>query len=86
MYDAENQTKINELYKAAKDAIASAETEEEMNVAVETFQTEVAKLPKAAQDEEKPAMSCAASIGGMSALCGVLTMMGFVLVAKRKDN
>ncbi len=86
LYDAENQTKINELYKAAKDAIASAETEEEMNVAVETFQTEVAKLPKAAQDEEKPATSCAASIGGMSALCGVLTMMGFVLVAKRKEN
>ena len=86
LYDAENQTKINELYKAAKDAIANAETEEEMNVAVETFKAEIAKLPKIAQDEEKPATSCAASIGGMSALCGLLTMIGFAYAAKRKEN
>lgn len=87
LYTAENQMKINELYKAAKDTLVTANSKEEMDVAVETFKTELAKLPKEApQEKEQPATSCIASLGGMSAVFGLMTMAGFAVIARKKEN
>ena len=87
LYTTENQMKINELYKAAKDTLVTANSKEEMDVAVETFKTELAKLPKEApQEEEKPATSCMASLSGMSAVLGLMTMLGFAVISRKKEK
>ena len=45
-YSTENQTAINELYKAVKNLVADALTESELSAAVATFEEELAKIPQ----------------------------------------
>jgi hypothetical protein len=82
LYSEEDQAKINQLYNDAKTAIATAESEEEMNTALQTFKTEIAKLE---QLKKMDATGCAASIGGVSAVVGLIAMLGVAFV-KRKEN
>lgn len=51
-YSTENQAKINDLYKTAKDLIADALTSEEISVAVSAFETEISKVPQVEEKEE----------------------------------
>ena len=51
-YSTENQTKINDLYKTAKDLIADALTSEEISAAVSAFETEISKVPQVEEKEE----------------------------------
>ena len=82
LYTTEDQAKINQLYNDAKSVIATAESEEEMNTALQTFKTEIAKLE---QLKKMDATGCKASIGGASAVVGLIAMLGAVLM-KRKEN
>lgn len=51
-YSTENQAKINDLYKTAKDLIADALTSEEISAAVSAFETEISKVPQVEEKEE----------------------------------
>lgn len=97
-YTAENQAVINELYRAAKQAVEYALTEEAIREAVETFKTGLAAVPKiggtdnnpndsalpdvVTSDEEKS--GCKSSVGLAS--LAILTALGGVLLHKKKED
>ena len=94
-YTAENQAKINELYKTAKDLIEDAMTEEEINAAVSAFETEIGKLPKTEADNNTDgakgnplaALGCGSFIGG-SGMMALTCALGVAAIAlkKRKED
>ena len=51
-YTAENQAKINELYKTAKGLVEDALTAEEINAAVSAFETELNKVPQVEENND----------------------------------
>ena len=84
-YSLENQMKINELYKAAKDAIASAKTQDDLDHAVESFVEaidDLQKLPKKSSGGKK---GCG-SIVGLSATVGLIAGACALLASKKKEN
>ena len=84
-YSLENQMKINELYKAAKDAIASAKTQDDLDHAVESFVEaidDLQKLPKKSSGGKK---GCG-SIVGLSATVGLIAGACALLASKKKVN
>ena len=101
-YTAENQAKINELYKTAKDLIEDALTEEEINVAVAAFETEIGKLPKVEADNNSDVtddgtddgvngvlakLGCG-SVIGVSSVTALTCALGVAAIAlkKRKEE
>ena len=97
LYTAENQAKINELYKTAKDLIEDALTEEEINAAVSAFETEIGKLPTADANEDNTsdvtdggalaALGCG-SVIGVSSITALTCALGVAAIAlkKRKED
>lgn len=93
-YTAENQAKVNALYKAAKDKVANALTEEELPAAITEFETEINNLPKVVKtddgansaDSANPLTGCS-SVAGMSVMTALTVALGAVAFAKkRKEN
>ena len=86
-YSLENQMAINALYKAAKDAIASAATQEELDSAVASFIASVDALEKLpAPKEESGKKEGCGSIVGLSAAVGMLAGACALIVGKKKEN
>lgn len=86
-YSAENQATINALYKAAKDAIASAATQEDLDNAVANFIAGVDGLEKlpAPKEERGKKGGCGSSLG-LSAAIGLIVGAGAVLVGKKRED
>ncbi|MBE7100149.1 MAG: hypothetical protein E7364_00885 [Clostridiales bacterium] len=87
-YSLENQMRINELYKAAKDAIASAKTQDDLDSAVANFVAAidgVEKLSKTKKESDKKEKGCG-SIVGLSATVGLVAGACALLACKKKEN
>ena len=80
-YSAENQAKINELFRDTKLIIETATTAEEINAAVQNFITSVNKLAKIGSDE-----GCGASVVGIGSALAMLTALGAAIIVKKKEN
>ena len=99
-YSAENQAKINDLYKAAKDLVEDALTEGEIRAAVSAFETEIAKVPQLETNDNNndvgpeggangimAQLGCA-SVVGVSGVTALTLALGFVglCMKKRKED
>ena len=87
-YSLENQMRINELYKAAKDAIASAKTQDDLDSAVANFVAAidgVEKLSKPKKESDKKEKGCG-SIVGLSTTVGLVAGACALLACKKKEN
>jgi len=86
-YSAENQAKINELYKAVKIAIDEATTMDALDGVVRAFIEDLNAVEKIVPQttdigSEK---GCGSVVGGMGAAVVALLAMGFVCARKRED-
>ncbi len=93
-YSTENQMKVNELYKAAKDAVANALTKEQVDEAVAAFKAAIAGLPEGADkvedttdngsDSQAEKKGGCASFVGVSAATGVVLALGVAALSLKK--
>ena len=97
-YSTENQMKVNELYKTAKDTVANALTKEALDEAVAVFKVAIEGLPQDAgtvtdtndstSDSQATNMMGCGSFVGVSAVTGVSLALGVVALTlkKRKED
>ena len=97
-YSTENQMKVNELYKTAKDTVANALTKEALDEAVAVFKVAIEGLPQDAgtvtdtndstSDSQATNMMGCGSFVGISAVTGVSLALGVVALTlkKRKED
>lgn len=100
-YTAENQAKINDLYRAAKKAVDDALTKDAITAAVTMFETELANVPKIdaqipdsgntdvdAEEQKNPLSSLLGGCQSSASLAGVMmaVALGAVLFHKKKEN
>ena len=90
-YSVENHAVINELYRAAKEAVENALTEEAINEAVETFETGLAAVAKLGEENvdssdvtSEKKSGCKSSVGIAS--LAVLTALGGAILLKKKED
>lgn len=94
-YTDREMATIGELYSTAKAAIESATTIEEVDAAVNTFTTELNKVPQIGQatestpesvgGEEPEQKGCGGAIGGASAMLTIMLLAGAMLLKKKND-
>jgi hypothetical protein len=101
-YTAENQAKINDLYKTAKSLVEDALTSEEINAAYAAFETELNKVPQIEEngdgnndvtpdDESNAGMDIMAQLGctsvvGVSGIAVLTLVLGAGLCMKKRKE
>ena len=85
-YTEENIEKINELYRAVKETLANATSAEEMNAVADKFAKDIDALPKQKKVKTQSGMDCTSTVDGVGIIIGMVTVLGSMVVLKKKEN